>query len=44
VLKQAISFIFPAVRLTYSRSFGKDNLKASRDRSTGAEDEKGRVN
>lgn len=44
VLKQDISFVFPAVHLTYSRSFGKDNLKANRDRSTGAEDEKGRVN
>lgn len=44
VIKQAISFVFPAIRLTYSRSFGKSGLKANRDRSTGAEDEKGRVN
>jgi hypothetical protein len=44
VLKADISFLWPAVHLTYTRNFGKDNLKANRDRSTGAEDEKGRVN
>jgi len=44
VLRDELKFVFPAVRLTYSRSFGNDKLKATRQRSTGAEDEKGRVN
>ena len=44
VLRDELKFVFPAVRFTYSRSFGNDKLKATRQRSTGAEDERGRVN
>lgn len=44
VLRDELRFIFPAVRLTYSRSFGNDKLKATRQRSTRSEDERGRVN
>jgi Outer membrane protein beta-barrel family/Carboxypeptidase regulatory-like domain len=38
-----IQFTQRMYKLTYTRSFGKDKLKQTRDRSTGAEDEKGRV-
>lgn len=38
-----IRFSWRTFKLTYTRSFGKQKLKASRSRTTGAEDEKGRV-
>lgn len=36
-------FVPPNVKLTYTRSFGKEKLKERRERNTGAEEEKGRV-
>ncbi len=38
-----IRFSWRTYQLTYTRSFGKQKLKATRNRTTGAEDEKGRV-
>ena len=38
-----LHFTQRAYKLTYTRSFGKAKLKETRERSTGAEDEKGRV-
>lgn len=38
-----IRFSWRTFKLTYTRSFGKDKLKGSRNRKTVAEDEKGRV-
>jgi outer membrane receptor protein involved in Fe transport len=38
-----IRFARQSVKLTYTRSFGKEKLQQKRDRSTGAEDEKSRV-
>jgi hypothetical protein len=36
-------FEYPVVRVTYTRSFGNGEVKARRERSTGSEDEQGRV-
>jgi len=44
VVRDELRFVFPAVRLTYSRTFGNNKLRSSRQRSTGSEDEQGRVN
>ena len=44
VSKRIWPFFTTGFNLTYSRNFGNQKLKAKRDRSTGAEDEKGRVN
>lgn len=38
-----LRFSWRTYKLTYTRSFGKQKLKATRSRTTGAEDEKGRV-
>jgi hypothetical protein len=38
-----LRFSWRTFKLTYTRSFGKEKLKANRSRTTGAEDEKGRV-
>jgi outer membrane receptor protein involved in Fe transport len=38
-----IYFSQPTIKLTYTRNFGKEKLKAKRDYSTGAEEESGRV-
>ncbi|MCC6286765.1 MAG: outer membrane beta-barrel protein [Chitinophagaceae bacterium] len=38
-----IRFTWRTFKLTYTRSFGKEKLKSSRNRNTGAEDEKGRI-
>ncbi|MEO6583660.1 MAG: outer membrane beta-barrel family protein, partial [Ferruginibacter sp.] len=37
-------FIWPSYKLTYTHNFGKEKLKVKRERVTGAEEEKGRVN
>ena len=38
-----LRFAVPTLKLTYTRSFGKDQVKQKRERSTGAEEEKSRV-
>ena len=38
-----IRFSVPTIKLTYTRSFGRDEVKQKRERSTGAEEEKSRV-
>jgi hypothetical protein len=38
-----VRFARRGFRLTYARSFGKEKLKQKRERSTGAEEEKNRV-
>jgi hypothetical protein len=38
-----IAFTQRTIKLTYTRSFGNNSLKERRERSTGAEDERGRV-
>jgi len=38
-----LSFSRPTYKLTFTHNFGKEKLKEKRERSTGAEEEKGRV-
>lgn len=38
-----IRFVFPGIRLTFSHNFGSDKVKSKRNRSTGTEEEKGRL-
>ena len=39
-----LNFSQPTYKVTFTHNFGKEKLKGKRDRSTGAEEEKGRVN
>lgn len=39
-----LNFFQPTYKLTFTHDFGKEKLKGKRERSTGAEEEKGRVN
>ncbi len=43
IVKGELIFDYPAVSLTYTHNFGNAKVKGTRNRSTGAEEEKGRV-
>ncbi len=44
VVTNQIQIAYPSIKLTYSRNFGNEKVKERRNRSTGSEDEQGRVN
>ena len=43
VVKGRLNFTYPSFTLTYTHNFGNSKMKDARDRATGAEDEKNRV-
>ena len=43
IVRGKLNFVYPTFTLTYTHNFGNSKVKSTRDRSTGAEDEKNRV-
>ena len=43
VVTGRLRIAYPSFRLTFTHNFGKENVKTTRARSTGAEEEKGRI-
>ena len=43
IVRSKLIFTYPSVSLTYTHNFGNSKVKGARSRSTGAEEEKGRV-
>ncbi|HEY5390896.1 MAG TPA: outer membrane beta-barrel family protein, partial [Hanamia sp.] len=43
IVRSKLFFTYPSVSLTYTHNFGNSKVKGIRDRSTGAEEERGRV-
>jgi outer membrane receptor protein involved in Fe transport len=44
LIKNVYIYSYPVVNLSFSKNFGNDKVQGKRDRSTGAEEEKGRAN
>jgi hypothetical protein len=42
--KAELQFSQPTIKLTYTRNFGNQKVKGSRERATGSEEERKRIN